>query len=75
MHPPLASGVLAATMALDALALGEAVTGRRTPGAHRLATYTLGLGLAANVGAAAKGSPIGNTPMSGIDVSVWFTGY
>lgn len=58
VHPPLASlasGVLAATMALDALAVGEAVTGRRTPGAHRLATYTLGVGIAANVGAAATG--------------------
>lgn len=58
VHPPLASlasGVLAATMALDALAVGEAVTGRRTPGAHRLATYTLGVGIAANIGAAATG--------------------
>ncbi|SID79595.1 Rieske (2Fe-2S) domain-containing protein [Mycobacteroides abscessus subsp. abscessus] len=58
VHPPLASlasGVLTATMALDALAVGEAVTGRHTPGAHRLATYTLGVGIAANIGAAATG--------------------
>lgn len=58
VHPPLASlasGVLAATMALDALAAGEAVTGRRATGAHKLATYTLGVGIAANVGAAATG--------------------
>lgn len=56
VHPPLASlasGVLAATIALHALAVSEAVTGRRTPGAHRLATHTLGI--AANVGAAATG--------------------
>ncbi|MFA4085050.1 MULTISPECIES: Rieske 2Fe-2S domain-containing protein [Mycobacteroides] len=57
VHPPLASlasGVLAATVALDVLGGAETATGRGGD-AHRLATYTLGVGIAANLGAAATG--------------------